>query len=65
MESIDTYYMIYAIDYLDSEVRWVTKDNGEVLFHINELFQYEKDNIEETFVRVDLPRKQTLLDVPF
>lgn len=65
MESIDTYYMIYAIDYLDSEVRWVTKDNGEILFHINELFQYEKDNIEETFVRVDLPRKQTLLDAPF
>ena len=63
MENIDTYYMIYAIDYWDSKVRWVTKDNGEVLFHINELFQYDKENVEETIIRIGLPSRKTVFEI--
>lgn len=61
MEKIDTYYIIYNVGYSDSNIRWISKDNGDIVFKINELFQYEKDNIEETFVRLDLPSKRTVI----
>ena len=37
---------------------WVGKENGNILFHINELFEYDKNDIDNTFKRLPIPRQQ-------
>ena len=59
LEGIDTYYIIYVLNWDTLELNWIVNRSGGVLFKINELFQYEKSDIKGTIVRLDLPAKWT------
>ena len=51
---IKTYYAIYQKDKKTNEIYWVK--NGDMFrFRINELFDYDPEDIEGTFVRRKLP----------
>lgn len=58
LEGLDTYYIIYVLDSETSELSWILNKNGNLLFKINDLFQYDKANIKGTFVRNDLPTER-------
>lgn len=55
LESLDTYYVIYDLDWETSQLRWLLNKKDVILFKITDLFEYDKDNIKETFVRLKLP----------
>jgi hypothetical protein len=61
MEKIDTYYLIYENNGHIDDLKLVSKDNGKILFKINDLFDYDKNDIENTIVRHRLPKNR----VPF
>lgn len=61
MENIDTYYLIYENNGNINELKLVSKDNDYILFRINELFEYDKNDIENTLVRHRLPKNR----IPF
>lgn len=61
LEGLDTYYAIYDSDWKTSQVKWVS-NNGRILFKINELFMYDKDNIETTLVMLPLPTERITID---
>lgn len=50
---IITYYAIYNRNKTNGEITWL-KNNAGFSFKINELFQYDKNNIEGTFKRYTL-----------
>jgi len=49
-----TYYAIYVKDKATGEITWVKNGNG-YRFRINELFNYDPNDIRGTFTRVSLP----------
>ena len=49
-----TYYAIYIKDNVTGEVKWVKNGNG-FRFRINELFNYDPNDIRGTFTRITLP----------
>ena len=62
LEGIDTYYVIYDLDWKTSQFTWVNNKNGGILFKINDLFGYDKDNIKSTLIRYQLPTEQITID---
>lgn len=60
-EDIDTFYAIYDSDWKTSQVKWVS-NNGRILFRINNLFSYDKDNIETTLDMYPLPTERITID---
>ena len=59
LENLDTYYIVYELDWETSELNWVLNKDGGILFKISDLFQYDKTNIRDTIVRLDLPTERT------
>lgn len=59
-EHLDTYYMIYDFNWKTSQLKWipVPNKNNKLLFKINELFGYDKDNIETTLDVYPLPTER-------
>jgi hypothetical protein len=55
LEGHDTYYVIYDLDWKTSELKWLLNKKDIILFKISDLFNYDKDNIKETFTRLKLP----------
>lgn len=55
LEGLDTYYVIYDLDWKTSELKWLLNKKDIILFKISDLFNYDKDNIKETFTRLKLP----------
>ena len=51
LEKIDTYYMIYNLNDKTGELKWLCKNEDDILFNINDLFQYDKNNIKDTLLR--------------
>lgn len=58
LEKLDTYYAIYVLHWKTSQLEWVSNKNGKILFKINELFSYDKDNIETTLNCYPLPTER-------
>ena len=56
IEKIDTYYAIY--DLTDGILRWVGKDGNNVLFKVNDLFEYD----ENTLIVKPIPKNRIKLD---
>ena len=59
LEGLDTYYIIYEMDWDTLEIRWLMNKKGGMLFKISDLFEYDKTNIKNTIVRIDLPTEFT------
>lgn len=57
-ENCKTYYCIY--ENRDDSTWWV-KNGDKFCFRINELFAYDKDDIDSTFTRKILPKEYSLL----
>lgn len=55
LEGLDTFYIIYDLDWETSELKWLLNKKDVILFKITDLFQYDKNNIRDTFVRLKLP----------
>ena len=55
LEGLDTFYIIYDLDWETSQLRWLLNKKDVILFKITDLFEYDKDNIKDTFVRLKLP----------
>lgn len=58
LENLDTYYIIYELDWETSELNWVVNKDGGLLFKIDDLFQYDKAHIKDTIVRLELPTER-------
>lgn len=58
LEGLDTYYIIYDLDWKTSQTKWVINKNNGILFKISDLFDYDKDNIKSTIVRHQLPTER-------
>lgn len=57
-EKLDTFYMIYDLNWKTSELKWIPSKNNKLLFKINKLFSYDKDNIENTLDMYPLPTER-------
>ena len=57
-EKLDTYYMIYELNWKTSQIKWVPKKKNKLLFKIDDLFSYDKDNIETTLRVNPLPTER-------
>lgn len=55
LEGLDTFYIIYDLDWETSQLRWLLNKKDVILFKITDLFEYDKNNIRDTFVRLKLP----------
>lgn len=55
LENLDTYYIIYELDWETSHLKWLVNRNNGILFKINDLFHYDKKDIKNTIVRFELP----------
>ena len=58
LENLDTYYIIYDMNWDTLELNWLLNKNNGILFKINDLFQYDKSDIKGTIVRMDLPTER-------
>lgn len=52
---IDTVYAIYVLDDKTGDVTWIQKRNGKLTFSLEELFNYDKNNIRRTIKSLDIP----------
>lgn len=55
LEGLDTFYIIYDLDWETSELKWLLNKKDVILFKISDLFEYDKNDIKNTFVRLKLP----------
>ena len=55
LEGLDTYFIIYVLNWETSQTKWVNNKNSGILFKISDLFQYDKDDIKNSIVRLELP----------
>lgn len=52
---IETFYAIYEENKETNEIKWLKNKNG-FKFKINDLFEFDKDNIANTIIRKKLPK---------
>lgn len=52
---IETYYAIYDKNKWDNKTWWLHKSNGKLCFKINDLFEYDPNNIDGAYKRKKLP----------
>ena len=57
-EGIDTYYIIYDLDWQTLELKWVVNKKGGLLFKLSELLKYNKENITETIEKLHIPKER-------
>jgi hypothetical protein len=55
LEGLDTFYVIYDLDWNTSELKWLLNKKDVILFKISDLFSYDKNDIKNTFMRLKLP----------
>lgn len=63
-EGLDTYYIIYDLDWETSQLKWLFNKKDTVLFKISDLFKYDKEDIKNTFERIDLDASKLFDTLP-
>ena len=55
LEGLDTYFIIYDLNWETSQIKWLNNKTSGILFKISDLFRYDKDDIKNSIVRLELP----------